>query len=91
MFELKWISISYATLSSCMSLQKSSICRAAVHAGVIKNDVGGYIDVMPVDKRKHYVASYQNGIFSERYGMPDLSKTYHPHCNSIEDSSTLYW
>uniref|UniRef100_A0A668A648 Cysteine rich secretory protein LCCL domain containing 1 n=1 Tax=Myripristis murdjan TaxID=586833 RepID=A0A668A648_9TELE len=48
---------------------KSSICRAAVHAGVIRNDVGGYIDVMPVDKRKQYIASYQNGIFSERYGM----------------------
>uniref|UniRef100_A0A671XHG6 Cysteine rich secretory protein LCCL domain containing 1 n=1 Tax=Sparus aurata TaxID=8175 RepID=A0A671XHG6_SPAAU len=40
---------------------KSSICRSAVHAGVIKNDVGGYIDVMPVDKRRHYIASYQNG------------------------------
>uniref|UniRef100_A0A7N6BY56 LCCL domain-containing protein n=1 Tax=Anabas testudineus TaxID=64144 RepID=A0A7N6BY56_ANATE len=25
---------------------KSSICRAAVHAGVIRNDVGGYIDVI---------------------------------------------
>lgn len=57
-------------LSSCILLQKSSICRAAVHAGVFRNDVGGYIDVMPVDKRKHYIASYQNGIFSERYGMP---------------------
>lgn len=56
-------------LSSCILLQKSSICRAAVHAGVFRNDVGGYIDVMPVDKRKHYIASYQNGIFSERYGM----------------------
>lgn len=49
--------------------QKSSICRAAVHAGVTRNDAGGYIDVMPVDKRKQYIASYQNGIFSERYGM----------------------
>uniref|UniRef100_A0A665VL81 LCCL domain-containing protein n=1 Tax=Echeneis naucrates TaxID=173247 RepID=A0A665VL81_ECHNA len=44
---------------------KSSICWAAVHAGVIRNDVGGYIDVMPVDKRKLYIASYQNGISSE--------------------------
>uniref|UniRef100_A0A668A6F7 Cysteine rich secretory protein LCCL domain containing 1 n=1 Tax=Myripristis murdjan TaxID=586833 RepID=A0A668A6F7_9TELE len=50
-------------------MQSSVICRAAVHAGVIRNDVGGYIDVMPVDKRKQYIASYQNGIFSERYGM----------------------
>uniref|UniRef100_A0A3Q2FUH7 Cysteine rich secretory protein LCCL domain containing 1 n=1 Tax=Cyprinodon variegatus TaxID=28743 RepID=A0A3Q2FUH7_CYPVA len=45
---------------------RSSICRAAVHAGVIGNGVGGYIDVMPVEKRNHYVSSYQNGIFSER-------------------------
>lgn len=47
-------------------LQRSSICRAAVHAGVIRNDLGGYIDVMPVDKRKNYMASHQNGISSER-------------------------
>uniref|UniRef100_A0A7N8Y173 Cysteine rich secretory protein LCCL domain containing 1 n=1 Tax=Mastacembelus armatus TaxID=205130 RepID=A0A7N8Y173_9TELE len=45
----------------------SSICQAAVHAGVIRNDMGGYIDVMPMEKRKYYIASYQNGIFSERY------------------------
>ncbi|KAG8520479.1 Cysteine-rich secretory protein LCCL domain-containing 1, partial [Galemys pyrenaicus] len=42
----------------------SSICRAAVHAGVVRNQ-GGYVDVMPVDKRKTYTASFQNGIFSE--------------------------
>lgn len=64
---LKRINISYITFSACTPLQKSSICRSAVHAGVIKNGVGGYIDVMPVDKRRHYIASYQNGIFSERY------------------------
>lgn len=46
--------------------QISSICRAAVHAGVVRNQ-GGYVDVMPVDKRKVYVASFQNGIYSERY------------------------
>uniref|UniRef100_A0A674P635 Cysteine-rich secretory protein LCCL domain containing 1a n=1 Tax=Takifugu rubripes TaxID=31033 RepID=A0A674P635_TAKRU len=45
---------------------KSSICRAAIHAGVIRNDAGGYIDVMPVDMKKYYTASYQNGVFSER-------------------------
>uniref|UniRef100_A0A8C6M125 Cysteine-rich secretory protein LCCL domain containing 1a n=1 Tax=Nothobranchius furzeri TaxID=105023 RepID=A0A8C6M125_NOTFU len=56
---------------------KSSICRAAVHAGVIRNDVGGYIDVMPVDKRKYYPASYQNAIFSE-----SLEKTSVSLCSS---------
>lgn len=50
------------------SPQKSSICRAAVHAGVIQNESGGYLDVMPVDKRRQYSGSYQNGITSERYG-----------------------
>uniref|UniRef100_A0A670YJD4 Cysteine rich secretory protein LCCL domain containing 1 n=1 Tax=Pseudonaja textilis TaxID=8673 RepID=A0A670YJD4_PSETE len=44
----------------------SSICRTAVHAGVIRNE-GGFVDVMPVDKRRMYTASFQNGIFSERY------------------------
>lgn len=48
-----------------LPLQLSSICRAAVHAGVVRNH-GGYVDVMPVDKRKMYTASFQNGIFSER-------------------------
>uniref|UniRef100_A0A8C5N7K7 LCCL domain-containing protein n=1 Tax=Gouania willdenowi TaxID=441366 RepID=A0A8C5N7K7_GOUWI len=45
---------------------RSSICRAAIHTGVIRNEAGGYIDVMPVDKRRHYVGSHQNGISSER-------------------------
>ncbi|XP_015668707.1 cysteine-rich secretory protein LCCL domain-containing 1 [Protobothrops mucrosquamatus] len=45
----------------------SSICRTAVHAGVIRNE-GGFVDVMPVDKRRMYTASFQNGIFSERNG-----------------------
>lgn len=47
--------------------QKSSICRAAIHAGVIKSESGGYLDVMPVDRRRQYSGSYQNGITSERY------------------------
>ncbi|KAI4879037.1 hypothetical protein NFI96_023430, partial [Prochilodus magdalenae] len=45
---------------------KSSICRAAVHAGVIKNEQGGYVDVMPTSNRRQYIGSYQNGIYSER-------------------------
>ncbi|KPP77482.1 cysteine-rich secretory protein LCCL domain-containing 1-like [Scleropages formosus] len=55
---------------------KSSICRAAVHAGVIQNDSGGYIDVMPVDRRRQYFASYQNGIFSERLQNPPGGKAF---------------
>lgn len=49
-------------------LQNSSICRAAIHAGVIPNESGGYVDVMPVDTKNQYNGSSQNGITSERYG-----------------------
>nr|XP_015208895.1 PREDICTED: cysteine-rich secretory protein LCCL domain-containing 1 isoform X2 [Lepisosteus oculatus] len=55
---------------------KSSICRTAVHAGVIRNHLGGYIDVMPVDKRIQYIASYQNGIFSESLQNPPGGKAF---------------
>lgn len=48
-------------------LQKSSICRSAIHAGVIKNEQGGYIDVMPVESRLYHYGSYQNNVLSERY------------------------
>ncbi|KFW88062.1 Cysteine-rich secretory protein LCCL domain-containing 1 [Manacus vitellinus] len=53
----------------------SSICRAALHAGVVRNQ-GGYVDVMPVDKRKVYVASFQNGIYSESLQNPPGSKAF---------------
>ncbi|MGH0173218.1 UNVERIFIED_CONTAM: hypothetical protein FKN15_073526 [Acipenser sinensis] len=62
---------------------KSSVCRTAVHAGVIRNSVGGYIDVMPVDKRKQYVSSYQNGIFSERYQHKLIQTKLIPKCYSL--------
>uniref|UniRef100_A0A3Q3WTX0 LCCL domain-containing protein n=1 Tax=Mola mola TaxID=94237 RepID=A0A3Q3WTX0_MOLML len=42
----------------------SSICKAAVHAGVISGD-GGFVDVLPLDKRKNYVGVLKNGIQSE--------------------------
>ncbi|KAG8513146.1 Cysteine-rich secretory protein LCCL domain-containing 2 [Galemys pyrenaicus] len=44
----------------------SSICKAAVHAGVVSNESGGYVDVMPVDKKKMYPGSLRNGVQSER-------------------------
>ncbi|XP_008305822.1 cysteine-rich secretory protein LCCL domain-containing 1 isoform X2 [Cynoglossus semilaevis] len=55
---------------------RSSICLAAVHTGVIRNDAGGYIDVMPVDKRRYYIASYQNGISSESLQNPPGGKAF---------------
>ncbi|XP_062843977.1 cysteine-rich secretory protein LCCL domain-containing 1b [Trichomycterus rosablanca] len=48
----------------------SSICRAALHAGVIQNHSGGYLDLMPVDRRQHYTGSYQNRISSESLQNP---------------------
>ncbi|XP_077365772.1 cysteine-rich secretory protein LCCL domain-containing 1-like isoform X2 [Festucalex cinctus] len=55
---------------------KSSICRAAVHAGVIGNNAGGYVDVMPADKRKLYIASSQNGVVSESLQNPPGGKAF---------------
>lgn len=46
--------------------QTSSICKAAIHAGVIGAD-GGYVDVLPLDKRKNYVGVLKNGVQSDRY------------------------
>uniref|UniRef100_A0A673MNM3 Cysteine-rich secretory protein LCCL domain-containing 2-like n=1 Tax=Sinocyclocheilus rhinocerous TaxID=307959 RepID=A0A673MNM3_9TELE len=42
----------------------SSICRAALHAGVIKAS-GGYVDLLALDKRKSYTGTLKNGIQSE--------------------------
>ncbi|XP_030625033.1 cysteine-rich secretory protein LCCL domain-containing 1 [Chanos chanos] len=55
---------------------KSSICRSALHAGVITNESGGYIDVMPVDKRRQYIGSFQNGIASESLQNPPGGKAF---------------
>uniref|UniRef100_A0ABM5ETT4 Cysteine-rich secretory protein LCCL domain-containing 2 isoform X2 n=1 Tax=Pogona vitticeps TaxID=103695 RepID=A0ABM5ETT4_9SAUR len=54
----------------------SSICKAAVHAGVIGNQEGGYIDVMPVDKKKYYSGSLKNGIRSESLKTPRDGKAF---------------
>lgn len=51
----------------CLSLlQSSSVCRAALHAGVIKAS-GGYVDILAMDKKNSYTGSLKNGVQSERY------------------------
>uniref|UniRef100_H3CLG7 Cysteine-rich secretory protein LCCL domain containing 1b n=1 Tax=Tetraodon nigroviridis TaxID=99883 RepID=H3CLG7_TETNG len=55
---------------------KSSICRAAIHAGVIRNESGGYVDVMLMDKRKQYGGSSQNGITSESLPNPSGGRAF---------------
>ncbi|KAM9460912.1 cysteine-rich secretory protein LCCL domain-containing 2 isoform 1-T2 [Clarias gariepinus] len=42
----------------------SSICRAALHAGVIKAS-GGYVDVLAMDKKNSYSGSLKNGVQSD--------------------------
>lgn len=42
----------------------SSICKAAIHAGVIRPD-GGLVDILPLDKRKNYIGVLKNSIQSE--------------------------
>ncbi|XP_056464463.1 cysteine-rich secretory protein LCCL domain-containing 2-like [Gadus chalcogrammus] len=42
----------------------SSICKAAIHAGTMKAE-GGYIDVLPLVRRKNYVGVLKNGVQSE--------------------------
>uniref|UniRef100_W5UCF9 Cysteine-rich secretory protein LCCL domain-containing 2 n=1 Tax=Ictalurus punctatus TaxID=7998 RepID=W5UCF9_ICTPU len=42
----------------------SSICRAALHAGVIKAS-GGYLDILAMDKKNSYTGSLKNGVQSE--------------------------
>ncbi|XP_007468525.1 PREDICTED: cysteine-rich secretory protein LCCL domain-containing 2 [Lipotes vexillifer] len=54
----------------------SSICKTAVHAGVIRNKSGGYVDVMPVDKKKIYVGSLRNGVQSESLRTPRDGKAF---------------
>uniref|UniRef100_A0A671MWS8 Cysteine-rich secretory protein LCCL domain containing 1a n=1 Tax=Sinocyclocheilus anshuiensis TaxID=1608454 RepID=A0A671MWS8_9TELE len=55
---------------------KSSICRSAIHAGILSNESGGYVDVMPTDNRKLYISSYQNGIVSESLQNPAGGKAF---------------
>lgn len=55
--------------------QSSSICKTAVHAGVIADERGGFVDVMPVEKKKSYVGSLKNGVQSERW---DFFPLYFP-------------
>ncbi|KYO37904.1 cysteine-rich secretory protein LCCL domain-containing 2 [Alligator mississippiensis] len=54
----------------------SSICKTAVHAGIIANGEGGYVDVMPVDKKKYYNGSLKNGIKSESLKSPREGKAF---------------
>lgn len=53
----------------------SSICVAAVHAGVIKADDGGKVTVKVIDGQDEYKASKKNGVESSSWGHYDKSFT----------------
>uniref|UniRef100_A0A4W3IVU0 Cysteine rich secretory protein LCCL domain containing 2 n=1 Tax=Callorhinchus milii TaxID=7868 RepID=A0A4W3IVU0_CALMI len=54
----------------------SSICRSAVHAGIIKNHIGGLVDVMSVEKKNKYPSVFKNGIQSESMKNPPDGKAF---------------
>ncbi|XP_039619257.1 cysteine-rich secretory protein LCCL domain-containing 2 [Polypterus senegalus] len=49
----------------------SSICRSAIHAGIITGSDGGYVDILPLEKKKHYVGTLRNDIQSESKKNPE--------------------
>uniref|UniRef100_A0A8C4N7X2 Cysteine-rich secretory protein LCCL domain containing 2 n=1 Tax=Eptatretus burgeri TaxID=7764 RepID=A0A8C4N7X2_EPTBU len=54
----------------------SSICRAALHAGVIADTKGGYVDVVPLREKKRYAGTFHNGIKSQRITNPSGGKAF---------------
>ncbi|XP_015686605.1 cysteine-rich secretory protein LCCL domain-containing 1-like, partial [Protobothrops mucrosquamatus] len=42
---------------------QSSICRAAIHYGILDND-GGWVDVTRLGRRNYFIKSYRNGVQS---------------------------
>ena len=51
----------------------SSLCRAAVHAGVANLKTGGTVTVIPEAGRKAYAGAFRNGIESKDAGEHDAS------------------
>uniref|UniRef100_A0A4W3JDE4 Cysteine rich secretory protein LCCL domain containing 2 n=1 Tax=Callorhinchus milii TaxID=7868 RepID=A0A4W3JDE4_CALMI len=73
----------YATVAQLCPFRKpashcprSSICRSAVHAGIIKNHIGGLVDVMSVEKKNKYPSVFKNGIQSESMKNPPDGKAF---------------
>nr|XP_049594082.1 macrophage mannose receptor 1-like isoform X10 [Syngnathus scovelli] len=64
----------------------SHICAAAIHAGVIQNDIGGDCIVMRAPKQQVYTGSTGNGIISRHLDDPlGLSYTFadgEPRCSA---------
>ena len=54
----------------------SSVCKAAVHAGVIKDDNGGDMILIIANGEESYQSSYQNGIQAAAHGSNPRSITF---------------
>ncbi|TTR36200.1 Cysteine-rich secretory protein LCCL domain-containing 2 [Bagarius yarrelli] len=59
-------------IGSGVYTDSSSICRAALHAGVL-NPSGGSVDILAMDKRSSYTGSLKNGVQSESSGAKSQS------------------
>ncbi|XP_077307220.1 uncharacterized protein LOC143927143 [Lithobates pipiens] len=63
----------------------SSICKAAIHAGILEND-GGLVAVKKIPGQNSYSGSSRNGITSNNYGSFSGSFIFH---NLEEPESTM--
>lgn len=61
MFFLRFVLISVDCLSGLLK-QDSNICAAAIHAGVILNEVGGDCTLLKAAGQNFYPGSTRNGI-----------------------------
>lgn len=43
--------------------QQSSICKAAIHYGILDNE-GGWVDVTRQGRKNYFIKSYRNGVQS---------------------------
>ncbi|XP_062405850.1 cysteine-rich secretory protein LCCL domain-containing 2 isoform X1 [Sardina pilchardus] len=57
-------------VGNSMYADSSSICRAAIHAGVIKDD-GGHVDILALERKKSYVGALKNSIQSDSKSSHD--------------------
>ena len=64
-------------LGTDVYVASSSICAAAIHAGVIRAG-GGRVAVHVEPGRPAYEGSYRNGVTSDDYGSDNLSFSLAP-------------
>ncbi|PIO16161.1 hypothetical protein AB205_0005830, partial [Aquarana catesbeiana] len=63
-------------LSPVLPHKDSSICKAAIHAGILEND-GGLVAVKKIPGQSSYSGSSRNGITSNNYGSFSGSFIFH--------------